>query len=170
MKLAARLVTSPLLLAAIAACACAEAQTSAPSWPASPPPVVAPNHPAPGERVDLTFGSSLLSAHVADTPKEREVGLMEVDALGTDEGMIFVYPAAAARYYWMKDTLLPLSIAFVGEDGRIVRIADMRPGDTTLTPSQKPAAYAVEAPQGWFGAHGVKEGDAVGGLPKASRE
>jgi uncharacterized membrane protein (UPF0127 family) len=165
---------APTILSLLSACANAEDSVSVskvpPAWPSSPPPMIAAQHPAPGERIDLVFGTSLLSAHIADTPAARETGLMRVDALGTDEGMIFVYPAAAPRFFWMKDTLIPLAIAFVGADGRVVGLAEMAVGDGKLTPSQKPAMYAVEAPQGWFASHGVRVGDVVGGLPPASAE
>lgn len=116
----------------------------------------------------LLFTSAALTVTVADEPSERERGLMGVTHLGVDDGMVFVYPEAAPRYFWMKDTPLPLSIAFVGADGRIVAISDMVPLSTALTPSRKPAMYAIEANQGWFLAHGVRVGDSVAGLPPAS--
>ncbi len=118
----------------------------------------------------LLFASAALTVSVADEPSEREQGLMGVTQLGVDEGMVFVYPEAAPRYFWMKDTPLPLSIAFVGADGRIVSISEMAPLSTALTPSRKPAMYAIEANQGWFSAHGVRVGDSVAGLPPASRQ
>lgn len=120
----------------------------------------------PPGQVQLRFGEATLSARVADTPTERSHGLMGVTDLGADEGMVFVYADASPRYFWMKDTPTPLSIAFCDATGTVVSLADMAPLDTTLTPSGKPALYAIEARQGWFVAHGVRVGDLVVGLPK----
>ncbi len=118
----------------------------------------------------LLVGGVALTVLVADEPAERERGLMGNTTLGVDEGMVFVYPEARPRYFWMKDTPLPLSIAFVGADGRIVSIADMTPLSTALTPSGAPAMYAIEVHQGWFAAHGIAVGATVTGLMPASRE
>lgn len=115
--------------------------------------------------VALRFGGATLQARVADSPSERSQGLMGVTDLGPDEGMVFVYADASPRYFWMKDTPTPLSIAFCDVTGKVVTLADMTPLDTTLTPSVKPALYAIEARQGWFVEHGVRVGDTVVGLP-----
>ncbi|MSQ01768.1 MAG: DUF192 domain-containing protein [Myxococcales bacterium] len=119
----------------------------------------------PAETRDLNFGTHVLHVRVADAPKERAAGLMGVTDLAPDAGMVFAYPAASPRFFWMKDTPTPLSIAFCDAKGVIVTIADLEPLDTTLTPSHQPAMYAVEANKGWFAAHGVAVGDLVGGLP-----
>jgi uncharacterized membrane protein (UPF0127 family) len=86
-------------------------------------------------------------------------------ALGRDQGMLFVYPTEGPRSFWVKNTLIPLSIAYLNKDGLIVRIADMKPKDETPIPSSRPAMYALEMEQGWFVSHGVKEGMTVSGLP-----
>ena len=89
--------------------------------------------------------------------------------LGTDEGMVFVFPSPRQVAFWMKDTPSPLSIAYVGPSGRIFEIHDLKPFDETPVPSASGAVvYAIEVPQGWFTKHGVMAGDMVGGLPSAS--
>ena len=113
----------------------------------------------------LQVGSTPLRVEVADDPAERARGLMYRDALGRDEGMVFVYPDEQERSFWMKDTRIPLSIAFLDAGGRIVHLADMKPFDLDGTPSGAPAMYAIEVNHGWFAAHGVTTGDRVTGLP-----
>jgi uncharacterized membrane protein (UPF0127 family) len=83
--------------------------------------------------------------------------------------MLFVFPDIAPRRFWMKDTPLPLSIAFIADDGRILETADMEPFDTNETRSREPARYALEVRRGWFEARGVKPGDRVHGLERAGR-
>lgn len=124
---------------------------------------------APGDVVPLRVKGATLRAHVADDPAEREQGLMGVTALGPDEGMVFVYPAAGLRYFWMKDTPTALAVAFCDEAGTVVSLAEMVPLDTTLTPSLKPAMYVIEANAGWFVDHGVRVGDTIVGLPGAAK-
>ncbi len=122
------------------------------------------------ERIELRFGAHVLHARVADTPKERAAGLMGVTDLAADEGMVFAYPEASARFFWMKDTPTALSIVFCDVKGVIVAMADLVPLDTTLTPSNQPAMFVVEAKKGWFAEHGVAVGDTVGGLPGRSEK
>lgn len=90
------------------------------------------------------------------------------ESLPEGNGMIFVYPAEGPRSFWMKDTPLPLSIAFLDAEGRVVDLADLQPFDTSPVPSAAPAQYALEVPQGWFAAHGIGVGSRVTGLPGAS--
>jgi len=116
----------------------------------------------------LTIGSTTVSVEIADDPTEREHGLMNRDTLGADQGMLFVYPDERPRNFWMKDTSLPLSIAYLDAQGRIVRIADMTPFDTRTVPSVRPAMYALEVNQGWFTRHAVQVGASVKGVPPPS--
>jgi uncharacterized protein len=105
-----------------------------------------------------------LDVALADDPEERARGLMGVTALGPDEGMAFVYDAPSTGSYWMKDTLIPLSIAFVGADGRIVTVRDMEPCTMSSCPTywaDGPYQLAIEANVGWFDRHGVGPGDQV---------
>jgi uncharacterized membrane protein (UPF0127 family) len=103
-----------------------------------------------------------LDVALADDPDERARGLMGVTELGRDDGMAFVYDAPSTGSYWMKDTLIPLSIAFVGEDGRIVTVRDMEPCATASCPTYSadaPYELAIEANVGWFGRHDIRAGD-----------
>jgi uncharacterized protein len=113
----------------------------------------------------LDVGGTSVSAEIVSDEAGRERGLMFRDALGTDAGMLFVYPDDRVRNFWMKDTRIPLSIAFADRKGRIVSIADMQPFDTRPTSSLVPARYALEMTQGWFAAHGIERGAVIGGIP-----
>lgn len=113
----------------------------------------------------LTVGGETITVEVADDESERQIGLMYRESLGRDAGMLFVYPDAQERRFWMKNTRVPLSIAFIGADGRVVSISDMVPLDLNTTPSGGPARYALEMNRGWFASHGVRVGDPVQGLP-----
>ena len=116
-------------------------------------------------RVALTAGIHRIQAEVADTPQKRQLGLMGREKLGPNEGMLFVFEDQAVHCFWMKNTPLPLSIAFIGNDGAVVNIADMTPfSEDTHCPS-KPVRYALEMTQGWFGHKGIVAGSRIGGLP-----
>ena len=86
-------------------------------------------------------------------------------SLAKDSGMLFVYPDEGQRSFWMKNTPLALSIAFISASGRIVHITDMRPLDEEPVPSKYPAMYALEMRKGWFEEHSVRAGQPVAGLP-----
>ncbi|HHO54450.1 MAG TPA: DUF192 domain-containing protein [Deltaproteobacteria bacterium] len=113
----------------------------------------------------LQVGGHPVRAEIAATNAHRQLGLMHRDALATDSGMLFVYPDQQIRGFWMKDTRIPLSIAFADRYGKIVRIADMKPFDTTRISSLAPAMYALEMEQGWFAAHEITKGDTITDLP-----
>ena len=117
------------------------------------------------ETLPLTVDGHAVTAEIADSHAEREMGLMHRESLPADHGMLFVYPEAEERAFWMKNTLLPLSIAYLNAEGRIVHTADMDPLDTTPVPSVYPAMYALEMARGWFVANGIGDGDLVTGLP-----
>lgn len=117
---------------------------------------------------EIVVDGKAVTVEVADEPVERNLGLMYRDALPADRGMLFVYPDAKERSFWMKDTKVPLTIAYLDADGAIVHLADMRPLDTRSVPSVKPAMYALEMNQGWFGKNDVQVGDKVTGLPGPS--
>lgn len=120
--------------------------------------------------VTLQVGGHAVTAEVADSPAEREIGLMHRDRLEPDHGMLFVYPDERGRGFWMKNTTLPLSIAFVSAGGRVVHTAEMKPLDETIVPSNYPAMYALEMSAGWFAAHAVGPGAEITGLPPAAAE
>jgi len=89
--------------------------------------------------------------------------------LGADEGMLFCFPAAEIRSFWMRNTPLPLSVAYLDEAGRIVQIEDMEPFDERSHPSRVPAPFALEVHQGWFRRKRIRVGDRVEGLQEVFR-
>lgn len=113
----------------------------------------------------LQVGDHAVTAEVASTYKDRQQGLMHRDSMPENSGMLFVYKDEQIRRFWMKDTRIPLSIAFANRRGEILRIQDMTPFDTTSISSLVPATYALEMNQGWFKAHGVEPGDKITGIP-----
>jgi len=113
----------------------------------------------------LTIDGHSVSAEIAANDADRQQGLMFRDRLPRDSGMLFVYPETKVRGFWMKDTRIPLSIAFADADGVIVRIADMKPFDETRTSSLYPAKYALEMEKGWFAEKGIAKGAVITGIP-----
>lgn len=114
---------------------------------------------AAGERYALTAGGVELEVEVVDTPETRARGLMERTELGEREGMLFVFPSSEPRSFWMKDTPLPLSIAYIDEQLTIREIHDMEPLSLEPVPSRYPARYALEVNRGAFGRFGIRVGD-----------
>jgi uncharacterized membrane protein (UPF0127 family) len=123
--------------------------------------------PAAGElpTVSLSINGHKITAEVAATDEHRARGLMQRFSLKPDHGMVFVFERAEPQAFWMKNTFIPLSIAFIGADGRIINVDDMAPQDETTHWSKGPARYALEMRKGWFGERGIKPGDSVAGLP-----
>ena len=114
------------------------------------------------ETVRLQVGDVEITAEVADDSAERSVGLMFRKEMADDHGMLFVYDIPRELGFWMKNTYLPLSIAFIDASGTIISIQDMQPlDDTTIHRSPKPALWALEMNQGWFAENGVEVGDTV---------
>jgi len=112
----------------------------------------------------LVVNGQALTVEVASTPQARETGLMNRFSLQHDNGMLFIFEAPQPLAFWMKDTYVPLSIAFVDRNGRILNIEDMRPKDESTHWSKGPALYAIEMRQGWFASKGIGAGDVVEGL------
>jgi uncharacterized membrane protein (UPF0127 family) len=119
--------------------------------------------------MDLTAGFHRIEVEVAATGPARMQGLMHRKAMPQQRGMLFVFPAAATQCFWMKNTLIPLSIAFLDETGRIVQIADMRPRSEDNHCSVAPVRFALEMNAGWFASRGLKAGDSIGGIERAPR-
>jgi uncharacterized membrane protein (UPF0127 family) len=113
----------------------------------------------------LAIGKHKLVAEVAATPEQRSTGLMHRFSLRPDHGMLFVFERPERLSFWMRNTYIPLSIAFIGADGRIVNIEDMAPQTESSHWSRAPALYALEMRKGWFAERGIRAGDAVAGLP-----
>jgi uncharacterized membrane protein (UPF0127 family) len=115
----------------------------------------------------LSIHGERFVVEVASTPQTRATGLMNRFSLQQDHGMLFVFESPQPLAFWMKNTYIPLSIAFVDERGRIVNIENMRPQDESTHWSKGPARYALEMRQGWFAARGIGAGDVVEGLPQS---
>lgn len=124
----------------------------------------APNQETPDKpkQVEMMMGGTKVSLEVADDEDTRRRGLMFRDSLAPNSGMLFVFSQEAIYPFWMKNTKIPLSIAFINSRGEIVGIRQMQPFDTTTMHMPfRPFRYAIEMEQGWFGAHGVKKGDTL---------
>lgn len=117
--------------------------------------------------VSLDISGHSLLAEVAHTPITRAKGLMHLDSLGENNGMLFVFPKADRHSMWMLNTHIPLSVAFVDNNGIILNIADMTPHTKTAHGSVGLAKYALEMNQGWFSARGIQVGEKVAGLAQA---
>ncbi len=109
---------------------------------------------ANGERTEV-------EVEIADDTAEQRRGLMERTELAENAGMLFVFDREEPRSFWMRNTLIPLSIAYIASDGRIVDIQDMQPLDETSHPSAEPAQYALEVNQGFFAERGIEAGNVV---------
>jgi len=104
---------------------------------------------------------TVIKAEIAKTQEERSKGLMYRKSLQDGCGMLFVFDKDEVLSFWMKNTLIPLSIAFIAYDGKIIDIKDMYPQDTNSIKSSRSVRYALEAPQGWFSRVGINVGDTV---------
>lgn len=122
------------------------------------------------QRTRLSAGMHMIDAQVAMTPDERQIGLMRRKEMPQHEGMIFIFEQSAQQCFWMKNTLLPLTAAFVADDGTIVNLADMKPETTDSHCSSQPVRYVLEMNKGWFARKGVKPGSKlVGAIFQAQR-
>jgi uncharacterized membrane protein (UPF0127 family) len=117
--------------------------------------------------IALEIKGHKLTAEVAATDGARMTGLMHRRMMPENRGMLFVFPYAAPQSFWMMNTYIPLSIAFVDEHGAIINVTDMQPLTTDSHPSAKPAKYALEMNQGWFAKRGIKAGAKIEGLKNA---
>ncbi len=146
-RLSPRLVATALLSSLLAAAA---AQTGPqPKLPTTP----------------LTIGIHVVQAELAVTPDQQATGMMFRTTMGTNEGMLFVNDEPGVRCFWMRNTLLPLSIAFIADDGTIVNTAEMEPKSDKSHCSAQPVRFALEMNQGWFAKRGIKPGAKVSGKP-----
>ena len=116
------------------------------------------------QRAKLNAGMYVIDAQLALTPQERQIGLMQRKDMPQHEGMLFVFEQIAEQCFWMKNTLLPLTAAFVADDGTIVNTADMKPETTDSHCSAKPVRYVLEMNKGWFAKKGIKSGSKLSGL------
>lgn len=116
-------------------------------------------------RVKLSAGMHQIDAQVAMQPEQRQIGLMFRQDMPAGEGMLFVFEQAGKQCFWMKNTLIPLTAAFVADDGIIVNLADMKPQVTDSHCSEKPVRYVLEMNVGWFAKKGIKAGSKLKGPP-----
>lgn len=120
-------------------------------------------------RIKLSAGMHLIDTQVAASPEQRSTGLMFRKNMPPSEGMLFVFEQATVQCFWMKNTVLPLTAAFVADDGSIVNLADMQPQTTDSHCSTQPVRYVLEMNQGWFDKKGLKAGFKLGGKPFQTR-
>ncbi|GAB4400649.1 MAG: DUF192 domain-containing protein [Rhodoferax sp.] len=120
-------------------------------------------------RTTLTAGFYRIEVQVAQHPLEREMGLMYRDQMPANEGMLFVFERPDQQCFWMKNTRLPLTAAFVADDGTLVNLADMKPNTLDSHCSAKPVRYVLEMNQGWFAQKGLRPGMRLSGAPFQSK-
>jgi uncharacterized membrane protein (UPF0127 family) len=116
-------------------------------------------------RLKLSAGMHIIDAQVAQSEEERMTGLMYRKDMPQHEGMLFIFEQPSMQCFWMKNTLLPLSAAFVADDGTIVNVVDMKPQTTDSHCSVKPVRYVLEMNKGWFAKKGLRAGTKLGGQP-----
>ena len=112
-------------------------------------------------KIPLYIGQKEIWVEVAKTPEERSYGLMGRKNLGKDEGMLFIFETEDRHGFWMKNTFIPLSIAFIDKNGKIVSITDMKPLTLDSHVPPQPILYALEMNKGWFSSRGIKVGDEI---------
>ena len=117
------------------------------------------------DTIQLTAGMHLIKAELAQTPEQREIGLMFRKTMGPNEGMLFAFERPGQQCFWMKNTLIPLAVAFVADDGSIVNIDAMKPQTLDSHCSTKEVRFVLEMSEGWFGKHGIKAGFKLQGAP-----
>jgi uncharacterized membrane protein (UPF0127 family) len=121
------------------------------------------------QRTKLSAGMYQIDVQIAQTAEQRQIGLMFRKEMPQAEGMIFVFEQPATQCFWMKNTVLPLTAAFVADDGRIVNLVDMKPMSEDSHCSKEPVRFVLEMNQGWFARKNIKEGSKLGGEFFASR-
>ena len=115
--------------------------------------------------VRLSVGMHLIHAELAQSPEERTIGLMFRKTMAANDGMLFAFEQAGQQCFWMKNTLLPLSAAFVADNGTVVNIEEMKPQTLDSHCSLKPVRFVLEMNEGWFAKHGIKPGSKLQGAP-----
>lgn len=114
-------------------------------------------------RAQLQAGMHLIQVQVASTGRQREIGLMWRKEMPVQEGMLFVFEQPAGQCFWMRNTLIPLTAAFIADDGTIVNLADMQPQNDTSHCSGQPVRFVLEMNQGWFTKRGIRAGQKISG-------
>ena len=119
--------------------------------------------------LELTAGFHRIEAEVAANDPNRQLGLMNRKAMPPQHGMLFVFPQDNTHCMWMRNTLLPLSVAFLDNEGKVINIEDMQPQTEDNHCARRPARYALEMNIGWFAQRGIKAGAKLNGIEKAPR-
>ncbi|MDO9601297.1 MAG: DUF192 domain-containing protein [Rhodocyclaceae bacterium] len=117
--------------------------------------------------MELQAGFHRIEAEVAHTQPARVQGLMQRREMAPQRGMLFVFPESDRHCMWMKNTLLPLAVAFLDDAGSIINVAEMQPGSEENHCAARPARYALEMNAGWFARRGLKPGALIGGIERA---
>ena len=118
--------------------------------------------------IKLNAGIHVITAELASTPEQREIGLMFRPSMGANDGMLFVFDRAGQQCFWMKNTLIPLSVAFVADDGSSVNVEAMKPQTLDGHCSTQPVRFVLEMNDGWFAKRGIKPGAKLRGTPFGS--
>jgi uncharacterized membrane protein (UPF0127 family) len=126
-----------------------------------------PSAAAQGPVLELNTGIHVIHAEVAYTNAVRMQGLMHREHLGPNQGMLFVFPDPGEQCMWMKNTLIPLSVAFIDDKGAIINVEDMAPQTLDSHCARAPARYALEMELGWFKKHGADKGSRIAGIERA---
>ena len=121
---------------------------------------------APLPVIELKIGKTVIQAEVASTPSSQQLGLMYRKELATNSGMLFIFNDKAGHCFWMKNTLIPLSIAFLEDDGKIINIEEMLPQTENNHCPIRPTRFALEMNSDWFGSRKLAPGTVITGLPK----
>jgi uncharacterized protein len=121
------------------------------------------------QRIKISAGMHQIDTQLAQTPEQRQIGLMWRKEMPQHEGMLFIFEQPSQQCFWMKNTLLPLTAAFVADDGTIVNLEDMKPQTTEPHCSAKPVRYVLEMNKGWFAKKGIKAGSKLTGEPFGSK-
>ena len=116
-------------------------------------------------QVRLNAGIHNINAELASTPQQREIGLMFRTAMPANDGMLFAFEQPGKQCFWMRNTLIPLSVAFIGDDGSVVNIDDMKPRTDDSHCSVRPVRFVLEMNEGWFAKRGIKAGSRLRGGP-----
>ena len=144
------------LLAATALLLCLHASPARAQTPPQPP----------LPTIELTAGGMhVIRAEIARAPVERAIGMMMRTEMPANAGMLFVFEQASPQCFWMSNTLLPLSIAFIADDGTVVAVEEMQPQTLDQHCSPKPVRFALEMNKGWFAKRGIKPGSRIAGAP-----
>lgn len=140
------------------------------AWLLAALPAWAQNGPQPRlPTISLTAGIHLIRTELAMTPEQQATGMMFRKEMGTNDGMLFVNDDPGVRCFWMRNTLVPLTIAFIADDGTIVNLADMDALSEKSHCSAKPVRFALEMNRGWFAKRGIKAGAKLQGQPFQNR-